>query len=309
VVAGTLVCDLGSVSNGAEVRIQLQLTLTQAGTTRNVAQVTTSTPDPKPANNQTSTGTTTEKADVSLTKIASTTKPSIGQKLTYTITARNAGPAVARGVVITDPIPATLRYVSARPSAGSCRHTRGALVCNVGDLDAGRTATVTLKAIVLRVGEAGNAASAVSRYPDDPKAVNNLVRSVVEAAAPRLTLRKAVSRARVSTSGHVTFALRVRNTGGSSAHRLLVCDDMPSGLVVARTSPHAKLRSGDYCWTLSSLAPRRSRTLTIVATPLSRTSGRRVNQAVLNARDARPLTATRAVRINRVRVLGGGVTG
>ena len=103
--------------------------------------------------------------------------------------------------------------------------------------------------------------------------------------------------------------MRVYNTGGSTAHHVLVCDDMPSGLVVASTSPHAKLRSGDYCWTIFSLAPRRAKTLSIVATALSRTSGRRVNHAVLNARDARPLSATRAVRVDRVRILGGGVTG
>jgi uncharacterized repeat protein (TIGR01451 family) len=309
VVAGTLVCNLGSVPNGSTVRIQLQVTLTQAGDTRNVAQVTASTPDPKPANNQTSTGTTTEKADVSLTKTASSAKPSIGQKVTYTIIARNAGPALARGVLITDPIPASLKYVSAKASAGSCKVAQGALVCNVGDIPARRAATVTLKAVVLRVGEAGNAASAVTRYPDDPNTANNLVRTVIKSAAPRLTLRKTASRATVSTAGRVTFALRVRNTGGSTAHGILVCDDMPSGLVVTSTSPRAKLRGGDYCWTLSSLARGRATTLTIVATPLSRTSGRRVNQAVLNARDARPLTASRAVTVNRTRILGGGVTG
>jgi large repetitive protein len=309
VVAGTLVCDVGSVANGSVVRIQLQVILTAAGDTRNVAQVTTSTPDPKPANNQASTAMTTEKADVSLTKSASTDKPSIGRTITYTITARNAGPAVARGVVVTDPLPGSLKYVSAKPSAGSCALAQGAVVCNVGDIAGGRAATVSLRAVVLRVGQAGNAASAVARYPDDPNTANNLVRSVVKAAAPRLTLRKTASRPTVSTGGRVSFALRVYNTGGSTAHHVLVCDDMPSGLVVASTSPHAKLRSGDYCWTISSLAPRRAKTLSIVATALSRTSGRRVNHAVLNARDARPLSATRAVRVDRVRILGGGVTG
>lgn len=308
-VAGSVICDLGSVANGAAVTIQLKVTLIETGDTRNTAQVTTSTPDPKPANNQTATSTTTDKADVSLTKTASTAKPSIGQTVTYTITARNAGPAVARGVVITDPIPATLKYLSARPSAGSCAFAQGAVVCNVGDIPAGRTATVTLKAIVRRVGDAGNAASVVSRFPDDPNTANNLVRSLVKAAAPRLSLHKIASRTRVRTDGRVTFTLRVRNAGGSTAHQVLVCDDMPSGLVVASTSRGARFRGGDPCWTLPSLAPRRAKTLTVVVTPLSRTSGRRLNRAVLNARDARPLTARRAIRVDRVRVLGGGVTG
>jgi uncharacterized repeat protein (TIGR01451 family) len=308
-VAGALACDLGSMAPGAAVTIQLQVTLTHAGDTHNVAQVTTSTPDPDPRNNQTTTGTTTEKADVVVTKTASTAKPSIGHTVTFRITARNAGPATARGVTVTDPIPASLKYVSAKPSAGTCTLALGAVVCNLGDVAPGKAVKITLKAVVLRVGDAGNAASAISRYPDDPNTANNLARSVVKAPAPHLTLLKTASRARVSTGGHVTFALRVRNSGGSTAHHMLVCDDMPSGLVASGTSPRARLRDGAYCWSLSSLAPGKSRTLTITATPLSKTSGRRVNHATLNARDARPLTATRAVTVDRIRVLGGGVTG
>ncbi|MEN3280205.1 MAG: hypothetical protein V7607_1345 [Solirubrobacteraceae bacterium] len=307
--AGSLVCDLGSLANGAAVTIQLRVTLTEAGDTRNVAQVTTSTPDPKPSNNQSATSSTTEQADVALTKATSTPRPSIGQTVTYTITARNAGPALARGVVVTDPIPASLKYVGAKPSAGSCAVAQDALICNVGDIAPGRSATVTLRAIVRRVGDAGNAASAVSRYPDDPNTANNLARAVVKAPAAHLALRKTVSRSSISTGGHVTFQLRVRNTGDSSAHSVLVCDRMPPGLVAASSSPKARLRDGSYCWTLTSLAPGGSKRLTITATALSRASGRRINRATVNARDARPATATRAVTIHRIRVLGGGVTG
>jgi uncharacterized repeat protein (TIGR01451 family) len=307
--AGSLVCDLGSLANGAAVTIQLRVTLTEAGDTHNVAQVTTSTPDPKPSNNQSATSSTTEQADVALTKTTRTRRPSIGQTVTYTITARNAGPALARGVVVTDPIPASLKYVSAKASSGSCTVTQAALVCNLGDIASGRSATVTLRAIVRRVGDAGNAASAVARYPDDPNTANNLARTVVEAPPARLALRKTVSRSSLSTGGRVTFDLRVRNSGDSTAHTVLVCDRMPSGLVAVSTSPKARLRDGAYCWTLSSLAPGRSKTLTIVASTLSQASGRRVNRATANARDARQVAASRAVTIHRIRILGGGVTG
>jgi large repetitive protein len=307
--AGSLVCNLGSLANGAAVTIQLRVTLTDAGDTHNVAQVTTSTPDPKPSNNQSATSSTTEQADVALTKTTSTPRPSIGQTISYTITARNAGPALARGVVITDPIPASLKYVSAKPSSGSCTVTQEALVCNVGDIASGRSTTVTLRAIVRRVGDAGNAASAVSRYPDDPNTANNLARTVVKAPPARLALRKTASRSSLSTGGHVTFRLRVRNTGDSPAHGVLVCDRMPSGLVAVHTSPKARLRDGAYCWTFSSLAPGRSKILTIVVSALSRASGRRINRATVNARDARPATASRAVTVHRIHVLGGGVTG
>jgi large repetitive protein len=308
-VAGSLACNLGSVAPGAAVTIQLQVRLTEAGDTHNAAQVTSSTPDPNPRNNQAKTSETVEKADVVLTKTASKAKPGIGETATFTLTARNAGPALARGVTVTDPIPASLKYVSAKPSAGTCAFGQGAVVCNLGDVPNGKSVKITVKAVVLRVGDAGNAVSAVSRYPDDPNLANNLARTVVKAPPARLTLRKTASRTTVSIAGHVTYRLRVRNTGGSAAHHVLVCDDVPSGLVVSASSPRARLRSGDYCWTLSRLDPGEARTFTISLTPLSKASGRKVNHAVVNARDALPATASRAVRVERIRALGGGVTG
>jgi uncharacterized repeat protein (TIGR01451 family) len=113
----------------------------------------------------------------------------------------------------------------------------------------------------------------------------------------------------VSTGGRLTFTLRVRNAGGSAAHHVLVCDHVPAGLVVTDTSPRARLRFGEYCWSVAELDHRKSRTFTVTVSPLSRTSGRRVNHAIANARDSLPVTAAAAVRVDRIRVLAGGVTG
>jgi hypothetical protein len=79
--------------------------------------------------------------------------------------------------------------------------------------------------------------------------------------------------------------------------------------VAVRTSPKARLRDGAYCWAISSLAPGRSQRLTFVVSALSRVTGRRINHATVNASNAMPATASRAVTVHRIRVLGGGVTG
>jgi hypothetical protein len=80
-------------------------------------------------------------------------------------------------------------------------------------------------------------------------------------------------------------------------------------LVAVSTSPKARLRDGSYCWMMSSLSPGRSKRLTIVVSALSRVSGRRINRATANASNALPATASRAVTVHRIHVLGGGVTG
>jgi uncharacterized repeat protein (TIGR01451 family) len=309
IVAGALACDLGAVADGASVAIQVKVKLTQAGDVHNVAQVTSPTPDPDKTNNQAGTGTTTEQADISVTKSASTARPVVGRAVTYTIAVRNAGPSTAHGVVVTDPLPEGLQYVSAKASAGSCVSGQGAVVCDVGDVAANGTATIAVQAIARRIGGQGNTASAVTRGAGDPNTANNVAGVRVSGRTPRLSLRKTASRHTVSAGGRITFELRVRNRGASTAHRVTVCDRMPSGLVYVASRSRARFRQGSYCWTLSSLAPGRSRTYTITAKALRGASGRRVNAATATAADAPQANATRAITIRAAPRRAAGVTG
>ena len=244
-----------------------------------------------------------------MTKTASTARPVVGRAVTYTIAVRNAGPSTAHGVVITDPMPEGLQYVSAKASAGSCASGQGAVVCDVGDVAANGTASIAVQAIVRRMGGQGNTASAVTRGTGDPNTANNVAGVRVSGRAARLSLRKTASRTTVSAGGRITFRLRVRNSGGSTAHRVRVCDRMPSGLSYVASRSRARLREGGYCWTLSSLAPGHSRTYTITAQALRGASGRRVNQATATAADAQQASATRAITIRAAPRRAAGVTG
>ena len=107
------------------------------------------------------------------------------------------------------------------------------------------------------------------------------MRATIKAPSARLTLSKTSSRATVRTGGLVTFSLHVRNAGGSTAHRIVICDDLPSALVAMLTSPRATTREdGTYCWKLASLTPGRSRTLRITVSPLTSLRGKVVNHAL-----------------------------
>ena len=59
-------------------------------------------------------------ADLSLTKTAAKTNPAVDGEVDYTLTAHNAGPNEATGVLIEDPLPAGLDFISA--SAGLRQH-------------------------------------------------------------------------------------------------------------------------------------------------------------------------------------------
>ena len=75
-----------------------------------------------------------------------------GATIEYTITVSNAtGASTATGIVISDPIPADLSYVSCAVSGdgiGSCSQASGTVTSAAFDLAAGQTATLTITATV-----------------------------------------------------------------------------------------------------------------------------------------------------------------
>ena len=119
---------------------------TSAGTTLvNSANVTSLTADGTPKNNATTTTVLVESAtgaDLSLSMVASPSPVFISSTLTYTIQVQNLGLVNAASVTVSDTIPAGTTFVSASPS-GSCTQT-ASVVCTLGTLNNGATATVTI---------------------------------------------------------------------------------------------------------------------------------------------------------------------
>jgi hypothetical protein len=109
-------------------------------------------------------------ADVSITK----TGPSLvlpSQPFDYTITVSNAGPQTASNVVVTDNLTG-VTFVSATPSQGSCVGTTN-LVCTLGAIANGGTATITLTVMAPASGTITNTASVTNAPETDPTPANN----------------------------------------------------------------------------------------------------------------------------------------
>jgi uncharacterized repeat protein (TIGR01451 family) len=75
-----------------------------------------------------------------------------GNFLTYQITVTNEGPGTASSVVITDTLPASVTFSSANVSQGSATNVGGTVVCSLGSISNGSTATAT---ILVTAGAAG----------------------------------------------------------------------------------------------------------------------------------------------------------
>src|SRR5688572_5528668 len=72
--------------------------------------------------------------DLSLAKAGPSGRAPTGRNMTYTLTVANGGPETATDVVVTDTLPASVTYVSATPSQGSCTQAAGIVTCNLGTI-------------------------------------------------------------------------------------------------------------------------------------------------------------------------------
>ncbi|PSR54393.1 hypothetical protein AHMF7605_13170 [Adhaeribacter arboris] len=95
--------------------------------------------------------------DLQIIKKANGSTVTLGNEVTYTLTARNNGPTNATGVVVTDVLSTDLKFVRAS-SEGQFDASTGTYNWIIGSLAAGEEKSVTLTAIPLIAGQIANSA-------------------------------------------------------------------------------------------------------------------------------------------------------
>lgn len=111
-------------------------------------------------------------SDLSITKTDSADPATENVELTYTITVANGGPDAANGVQVVDDLPSQVDLVAATASQGTCEAKGPKVTCDLGTLESGATATVTLRVLPKKAGQLSNTAT-VSTVDTDPNAQNN----------------------------------------------------------------------------------------------------------------------------------------
>ncbi len=157
-----------------------------------------------------------------------------GQNAVFTITVFNAGPSDASNVVVTDPQPSGLSFVS---SAGACVT---AFPCSVGTVQAGQSKVITVTYAVpanYATGNLGpdpiaNTASATSSTPDPDGANNASTVSLPIAPSADLQITK-LAPASVTPGSSATFTITLKNNGPSDATSVSLTDPTPVGLSFA----------------------------------------------------------------------------
>ncbi len=294
-----LIFELGDIANGASKTIDITVTPPTSGTITGTASVTSKTFDPEVANDTAilATTVTTSTVQAASTDLAVTTtnipEPvNLGDNIAYTIAVTNNGPTTATGVVLTDTLPLGANFVSAEPSKGTVTSESNVfsvsqdsgdpnadlpqsqsfekVIANLGDLNTGETATVTITANSSAAGTLLNTATLTSNE-SDPNTTNNFstqtitVNPVVPAPVD-LELSKTVNNPNPNLGDQITFTITLTNKGPGVASGIKVTDILPPGLsFVSADSIYGTYDSNTGVWDVGNMRDNLTRTLNISA--------------------------------------------
>ena len=254
----------------------------------NLAQVSSLTDDPNPANNSDeATVTVTPSSDLAVS-VGGPSEIEAGGEGVIVFTTTNNGPTPAADSQLVATIPSQLTPVSA---PAGCTIAGQKVTCKLGTID---NAESMITKIAVRASDAADnsqktVTGSVSTSVDDPVLSNNVdITPLVVAPVAELSLTKTASASTVSPGGSVDFVLTMSNAGPSTSNGAEIVDDLPQGMTptAAYSSDPlgCKIVDRKVSCRLSDVAPGGSAVVQIVA----KVSGSQPNSTMTNNAEVVP---------------------
>ena len=201
-------------------------------------------------NSATDAGGATAQADLTIAKVADVASAPARGEVTFTLDVANRGPSTATAVEVTDTLAPNFEAIEVTSSRGSCTD---AVVCALGALTRGQTATITIRARVLDAAAettVTNAATVTDTgTSDDPSPGNNSAEATVDVpVSSDLQVDKSFAPAPNPTAGDVvTYTVSVANAGPSTAADVIARDVLPEEYYDAAFVPTGTATGGGSC--------------------------------------------------------------
>ncbi len=268
-VGQRVTCNVGALAVGDVVTYTLVLTansdLAVGWLLENRGEVSSSTSDPTPGNNQAVAW--TRVFGEALLDVSKTHAPEVvtaGELVTYTITVTNAGPSDAAQVEVVDQLPADFSQESIGGSGAQC----GGASCIFATLAAGAVRTVTVVARPAETMTNSSVENTVAVTADNATPVSATDTTVVSALPPwtSLAVSKVVLNAPLPVGDEAYYRVVVTNSGLYEAADVIVTDTLPSEMTYAGGDSACSAAGSEVTCSVGRLAPAASRTLLVKAT-------------------------------------------
>jgi uncharacterized repeat protein (TIGR01451 family) len=206
-------------------------------------------------------------ADLALTKSVDNATPPAGGNVVFTLTVTNNGPNNATGVVVSDPLPAGLTYVS---DDGGGAYDSSTGLWTVGAVANAASATLHITATAVSTEQIDNVAQITAATPLDPNPANN--RAKVSLRAPRtadLHLTFSPNVTSTNPGGTIIYTLTVKNNGGDPAYSVNAQEAFPLFPALnpfSFTASQGLYNPATGIWKLASLPVGETATLTFSVT-------------------------------------------
>ena len=261
-----IVCHLGSLGRGDSATITIVVTASEPGLITDYAWVSTSTPRHWEHRNAVSTNVQGVGPDVDLKLAESPGNVNLGQQVTYTATVSNSGNGPAGTVAFQDLLPGKATFVSANASQGTCSGNP-TIVCSLGSLNAGASATVTILVTASAAGWMTDHGW-VSSNPPGNWQHHRTVSVYVHDVSSNVNLNLAGTPGKLDVGGQVTYTATVSNSGKGAAGTVAFQDLLPAKATLVSATPSQGTCSGNpmILCSLGSLNAGASSTVTIIVT-------------------------------------------
>jgi uncharacterized repeat protein (TIGR01451 family)/fimbrial isopeptide formation D2 family protein len=239
-VTCTSTSALAATANAAPISLVVAVGAPAYPGVTNTASVSSTTPDPVPGNNSASDpAVVSPLVDLQITKtIVGSTTVSAGNELAYDLSVTNSGPTSDPGpVVVTDPLPTGLAYVSAAGPGWTCTVAatppgRQTVTCTrAGAFGVGVTSAIALTTrVATDVTTMANTATVASSATDLHPSNNSSTATATVTPGAELVITKSLVGGALTSGRDATYDIAVTNDGPSPAADVVVSDPLPPGL-------------------------------------------------------------------------------
>ena len=259
------VWSIDSLESDENATLTLTVKLIKDGIVENSVSVTSKENDSDMSNNNATSDNVTSipNADLSIIKTVNTTSAKIGQSIEYTIVVKNNGPSTATNVSVDEKLSELVEFVSAD---GDYDSKTG--LWNVGTLENGATATLTLTVKIIRDGTVENNVTVKADEKDANETNNNYISDNVTARpVVNLIANVTVNDTTPIYGDVIEFVISITNDGPSNATNVTVENAIPEGLENATVVvSHGSFDETTGHWNIGTVNVGENPTLTIIGT-------------------------------------------